>query len=200
MNTWFKNFRKGLFSRTQVITGITLTAIGATTFVYAFQLLTLHSFAPDTPISSSQVNQNFQDLNQALASLPIGFSVGLNNSLVIPSASGATTFPFETVHYDYTQGSLGVGLVNTDQILINENGYYQIVAISRSAAGDGEINIVVAGTTLQSIFLNTSNSLYPGNQYISLSSGDVVTIQINPSCCSDLELDPELFKLKFIKF
>jgi hypothetical protein len=200
MNTWFKKFREGLFTRTQVITGITLTAIGATTFVYAFQLLTLHSFTPGTPISSAQVNQNFQALNQALASLPIGFSVGLNNSLTIPSSMGATTLAFETVHYDFTEGSLGVGLVNSDQIFINENGYYQIVALNRSAAGDGQINILVGGSTMQSIFLNTMGSLFPNNQYVPLNSGDIVTIEINSGCCSDLELDPELFKLKFIKF
>lgn len=200
MNTWFKKFREGLFSRTQVITGITLTAIGATTFVYAFQLLTLHTFTPGTTISSAQVNQNFQDLNQALASLPIGFSVGLTNSLTIPSFTGATALPFETVHYDFTDGSLGVELVTTDQITINENGYYQIVAFSRSSFGDGEINILVGATTIQSIYLNTFGSLYPGTQYVPLNSGDVVTIEVNTNSGSELILDPQLFKLKFIKF
>ncbi len=74
---WIK-FKQGLFTKTQFLTGVTLSFIFVSGFIYAFNQLNLTIFTKGTTISAAQVNANFEYVNeriQAIADYSQGFSV-----------------------------------------------------------------------------------------------------------------------------
>ena len=64
MKSFWKEFRKGLFTKSQFLTGVTITLLTTSAVVYAFNQLALNIFAPATTISAAQVNANFEYLKE----------------------------------------------------------------------------------------------------------------------------------------
>ena len=104
-HVWEK-FKNGLFTKTQFLTGVTLSFILISSFVYAFNQLSLNIFSSGAVISSSQVNANFEYINErieAIAEYSHSFSVETSGPLAITSVA-------RTVMQQFSDGS-NVGTV-----------------------------------------------------------------------------------------
>ncbi len=197
---WVEKFKSGLFSKTQVIVGIVLTMLITSTFVYAFQILALNSFVPDTPISSSQVNQNFEQINEALSQIPVGMAVGLSSSFSYSDSMTPTILPIDRVFYDFTENQASMELITNETIPIVEDGFYQFLIYPKSASGSAEIRFLVGTNAVASVYMGESNTYFsPSNNHIYLESGMDLSIEVNVFM-PPLQIDPDVFKIKMIKF
>lgn len=199
MKNWFLKILNSLFSRARVMIGITLSMIFASAFIYAFQLLNLNVFSPNTTISSTEVNDNFSQLNEALSQVPVGFSVGLTTDFSMNSGS-TVTFSVDKINYDFTENQLATTLTASDYFSVPQTGFYQILVYPKSQLGNGELNFLEGGTTtLASVYMNTSSSFIGAGSHYFLNSGDQITIKATTYDATFI-IDAETFKIKFIQF
>jgi hypothetical protein len=90
MKHLWEKFKNGLFTKTQFLTGMTLSFILISSFVYAFNQLSLNIFSSGAVISSAEVNANFEYVNErieAMAEYSHGFSVETSGPVAITSVA-----------------------------------------------------------------------------------------------------------------
>jgi hypothetical protein len=206
---WLKNFRKGLFTKSQFVVGVTLTMFTTSLVVYAVQnLLGLNVFIAGTPISSSDVNLNFSYINKMVQDTNQKFSVGVLNNQGFPTAtnfsddlSSVLPLDLETAFYDYSVGTLGRQLVNVGSFTVTESGLYDITLTGRVASPAGASGgIALYKNANHLVFLNVDNTGNFLNERKFLNSGDVIRVRAKKSNGPGLiYLDPSKTKIIFHK-
>jgi hypothetical protein len=210
MQDWFKRFKKGLFTKTQVLVGITLTMLITSALIYAYQVLSLTTFSSGTTISSAEVNQNFSLINDKLTELSYRWEVKFSNNVTLNSVGGCCNYytlfqviNFDQVSKDENPYQEGNDFINDGNLTIDEEGFYQIFytmkAINGGTAGANIYFFKNASTQyFQNFYANASvNSVYNGQYTKYFNAGDVIEVRGNAACCGSSTVDIDASETRF---
>ena len=126
MGFWSK-FKKGLFTRSQVLTGVSLSLLTTSAIVFAFNQLSLNIFSSGTTISSTQVNDNFEYINERIKYLA-GQQFEVARTADFPLTSGLTsrTLFLDAAIADFTSNSLANSVATQGYFTVPETGLYEL--------------------------------------------------------------------------
>lgn len=212
MKFW-KKFREGLFTKTQFIVGVTLTMATTSALVYSYQVLTLNEFTGGEIISATEVNSNFQQINEALSRVSNQFEVSLSTDKTLSTNASATNWAtyndldIDNLVSDDTEFGSGTEVVSGSGFTVRSDGFYRFLAVMKSkpaGSSPGAYARIDLGEQSQSTSWNNvyiySSSASPG--YIQstrfLTSGEVVKFRYK-SLYGTLVLDSSKFQLKVKK-
>lgn len=121
MKIWgnLKKYFNSSLKKSHILVGVVLSFITFSGILYAVQMATLTTFSQNTVISSSEINANFQNLNNAIRE-----SHNIKVAYIQPFAFSDTeeqlSFSLVT-NYGDTQSGLN------NQLIIPEDGYYDLI-------------------------------------------------------------------------
>lgn len=151
----WKRVKQALFSKAQVITGVTLTFLISSALVRAYQEFSFTDFSSGTPISAADMNNKINLLNKRLAAVGTVTAVGLISTLNYSSSSSTIGMAFSTAFYDYT-GGLGDSYVSNSTF----------VSFTSATQGFYEYTFLLGGTgTTYNNFFVKKNSEQIGYIY-----------------------------------
>ncbi|MBT4790805.1 MAG: hypothetical protein HON90_04480, partial [Halobacteriovoraceae bacterium] len=164
----YNKFKNGLFTKGQFIVGVTLTMVTTSALVYAYQLISLNIFTDGQTISAAQVNQNFNQINEALSRVGNSFEVGMSANQTIPTSTtvwgSMAQLNIDTIVYDDSEYGYAAQLVGADAFTIVDSGFYQILATSKLDAstpsgttGYVSVSKNAGAQTLISMYVYSSN-------------------------------------------
>ncbi|MCR9203367.1 MAG: hypothetical protein NXH75_02240 [Halobacteriovoraceae bacterium] len=194
----WEKFRAGLFTNAQIFTGVTLSLLFTSGLVYAFTIANLNVFTPGTPISASQMNDNFTYVNERLAALGGGkFEVSNSATFAFGSwpccASSTQRVMFDTVDEDLSgASSLASAYVATGTFTAAESRFYEVSLIGKLTAGSlngGQLSIqkTSGGSTSTPVTLwvyTTDTTLNGQKSDMYLNAGDKIEVVGSAQCCS----------------
>jgi hypothetical protein len=125
---WYK-FRKGLFTKSQFVTGVTITLVTTSALVYAFNQLSLNIFSSGTTISATEVNANFEYLNERikyLAGYQFALGTPYDDTTEYITAGDTITVDFDEKIADFTDNGEADGLVANGMFTIVKSGSYTV--------------------------------------------------------------------------
>jgi hypothetical protein len=218
MKSFWKEFRKGLFTKSQFLTGVTITLLTTSAVVYAFNQLALHIFAPSTTISASQVNANFEYLKERIDYLAGGvYEIEDTGGQVLSTTiccdgSFLETLTFESVVADFSPGGDGAQFVAAQEFTIAAAGTYKVTfsgQVDTTTYNDPLLNIMPvkryidtgSGSTYyqttSGVYLSSSNLTGAQTMTMTFNAGDVLFVgaEVNSA---NAELAPG-FKFKVQK-
>jgi hypothetical protein len=204
---FFQRFKQGLFTKAQVLTGITITMVTTSALVYAYQILSLYTFTAGDTIKSQEINDNFSQINDLLSRSNNTFEVGLTANQSVASTANVYSLMdplnINTVYSDYTEHGYGTALNNNGSFTLQENGLYRILVHSKVASGGGGyIRIYKAnGTyTLGSVYLSSASSTIGYNHMeVFLEQDEVIEFRTQTYSLSGMEIDGAKTKVIFKK-
>lgn len=129
MKKLWRDFRAGLFTRSQFITGVTLTMVATSAVLYAFNQLSLNIFSSGQQISSQQVNANFEYLKERIDYLAGGlieFEGSDTNISSTGSGSVYHTITFDNVIVDFDSTGRANEIITNGGFTITDPGLYEI--------------------------------------------------------------------------
>ena len=188
---WWKKFKKGLFTTSQNITGITLALIGTSALVYAFNVANLITFHSGDTISAQEINNNFNYLNERLAYLAKR-EVAVSNNTPVTITSGTTTpIDFNNVIVDFSgPAAEGDQIVQNDVYNIPENGKYSwTISGSVQSMTFGTANVYLYAKTVSTLTSTSANAYgyiygtgnynmqFSGSATATLNSGDQIIFE-----------------------
>lgn len=201
MNFW-KKFKKGLFTKSQFLVGVTLTMLTTSALVYGYQLLSLNVFSSGDTISSSEVNDNFSQINDALSRSNNAFEVALGAGQVLPTPTGNnytwtnyTGINVDSIIFDDSEFGYAAEFQANGAFTIQEAGFYQYLMKGKVNQGGGttpgaygEIRVgfenASGNTQIMQIGLSSNDPGFrSGSNTKFLDVGDVVKVKGNADCC-----------------
>lgn len=198
MKKAWNRFINGLFTKAQFLTGASIVALSLSAVVYAVQSLNLNVFTSGTPISSSAVNDNFQQISDSIRQMNNRFQVTLTTPLTITSTYSSLPFQFDSTSYDLTPHSYSQSLMATNFFVVQEPGVYQytLVGLATPAMCCSDLILKVNGSYLTQVAL-TSGTPHVSRAYSYLNSGNTVSFEYYEG--SDVEIQPSVTKFIFEK-
>lgn len=192
MKAIIKKFVEGLFTKAQFITGTTITLLVSSAIVWAFTHTSLHEFYPNTTISASDMNDNFEYVKERLDALGgEQFELKTTSAQSLPHGStnnqvaDLTSITFGTVSVDLS--TLGALYQSQGYHVVTESGFYQYNMVGNIQAGTANYGSLVLAQkvpgsstfTKQNYlsFYNTTNLNKKGTQATSFyNSGTSIMI------------------------
>lgn len=129
MKNFWKKFKAGLFTKSQFLTGMTIALITTSALVYAFNQMALTIFQPNTPISSQEINDNFEYLNERikyLAGNQFAVKTNYDSSPLVLSSGLTTDVVFNEVLVDFSDTNEGQNLVDNGTFAVPDTAEYVI--------------------------------------------------------------------------
>ncbi|MAZ48482.1 MAG: hypothetical protein CME65_07960 [Halobacteriovoraceae bacterium] len=212
MKFW-KKFKEGLFTKTQFIVGVTLTMLTTSALVYSYQVLSLNQFTGGTTISATEVNSNFQQINEALSRVSNQFEVSISADKTLTTNVSATNWAtyddldIDSLISDDTEFGSGAEVVSGNGFTVRSDGFYRFLAVMKAntaSSSPGSYGYVYLGeqseaTSWNSVYLYSSSTSPAFLEYSRfLTSGEVIKFR-SKVYSGSLVLDSSKFQLKVKK-
>lgn len=131
MKKLWQNFKQGLFTKSQFVTGVTLTMLATSAVIYAFNQLSLNIFTSGSTISASEVNANFEYLKERIDYLSGGLvDIYGQTSGPIPSTGNITsnfhTLGFNSIAAEFdTTHNVASQMITNSGFSVTENATFE---------------------------------------------------------------------------
>ncbi|MAX66797.1 MAG: hypothetical protein CME66_07650 [Halobacteriovoraceae bacterium] len=168
-----KNFKRGFLSKFSWYWGIVVGLFASSLLVFA--AVNIITFSPDTPISSSEVNQNFSNLKQKIDEVSYSVVVGLGIDQVVSSNE---VVQLNTVIRDDAPGAFNPGTYRFT-VPTGESGFYTFYFKSRSDISDPNyVYLKVNGNQVGSLG-STSTDVFSGTHTVYLNDNDFAEVYLD---------------------
>jgi len=198
----WKRLKQALFSKAQVITGVTLTFLISSALVRAYQEFSFTDFSSGTPISAADMNNKINLLNKRLAAVGTVTSIGITTSLNVSAFTSNVLLNFNTVFYDYS-GGLGNSYVSVGNMVTftsSTQGLYEYVFVSALTGSTGITYVTLKKNSSymdQTAVAGGSIGHVVGRHYF--KSGDFLGLDLMNNSSISVTIDPNVTKLTLKK-
>ncbi|MDP7319696.1 MAG: hypothetical protein QF441_03765 [Bacteriovoracaceae bacterium] len=176
-----KNFKRGFLSKFSWYWGIVVGLFASSLLVFA--AVNIITFSPDTPISSSEVNQNFSNIKQKINEVSYSVAVGIGTNF--PYASNEK-IPLDTILKDDAPGAYDI-TAKKFIVPAGEAGFYTFYFKSKASASSNDIVLYINGS-YNTYIANTNTDIFSGSTTKYLNDGDYaeVYVQLGMGSSGDL--------------